>query len=189
MPRPLRIQAPHVLYHVDACAISDLYAFRIGADYLIFLEILAETIERYEWICHYYCVMGTHVHLFVETPKANLALGMQFLLSKYSRRFNRRYGRKGHLFRSRYFTELVERDEHLVEMPRYLARNPVRAGIVDRPQDWPWSSDRAYRGLEWVPEFLTTKLILSQFDSDPDVAKQRYAEFVDQEWRPFRRAA
>jgi hypothetical protein len=133
--------------------------------------------------------MGTHIHLVIETPEANIGRGMQFLLSSYSRRFNRRYDRSGHLFQSRYWTELIERDEHFVENTRYVARNPVRAGIVERPQDWPWSSDRAYRGLEPAPEFLTTERILGRFDPDPEVARRRYAEFVDQEWRPFRRAA
>lgn len=189
MARPHRVLAPHVIYHVTANATDDLRLFQIGGDWLLFLEILVETIGRYEWILHSYCLMGTHIHLLVETPKANLARGMQFLLSKYSRKFNRRYNRSGHLFVSRYWTELVRRDEHLVETARYIARNPVRAGIVAHTFDWPWSSDRATGGEDTVPEFLSVDLILAQFAENREIAQARYRVFVEQEWRPFRRAA
>jgi hypothetical protein len=98
---------------------------------------------------------------------------------KYSRWFNRKNGRKGHLFQERYKAILVEEDSYLLELIRYIHLNPVRAGIVDRPEDYPWSSHQAYLGCT-PPAWLTTEWVLSLFHSDVYQARRRLQEFVYQ---------
>ncbi len=104
---------------------------------------------------------------------------MQWLNGRYARRFNRRHKRKGHLFQGRFHSVLVEKETHLLELTRYVVLNPVRAGMVERPEEYRWSSYRATAGLEAAPEWLATEWILRQFGSDPGRARAEYAGFVD----------
>jgi REP element-mobilizing transposase RayT len=92
------------------------------------------------WVCLAFCVMPNHLHLLVRTPDPDLDVGMQLLLGRYARRFNDRHGRVGPLFAGRYGSKLVEHDDYLVWLLRYVARNPVRARLCEAPGDWPWSS-------------------------------------------------
>lgn len=102
MARPLRISFPGALYHVMARGNAQEDVFRDEVDYEAFLDLLARTIERYDWICHSFCLMTNHYHLVIETPRANLPNGMRQLNGLYAARFNRRHDRCGHVFQSRY---------------------------------------------------------------------------------------
>lgn len=112
----------------------------------MFLEVLSEVCERFNWECHAYCLMSNHYHLLIETPDANLSQGMRQLNGVYTQRFNRVHGRVGHVFQGRYKGILVEKDSYLLELARYIVLNPVRAGMVRSAKDWPWSSYRATCG-------------------------------------------
>ena len=103
--------------------------------------------ERFNWLCHAYCLMTNHYHLMVETPDGNLAKGMRQLNGVYTQRINRRHRRSGHVFQGRYTAVLSKCDAHLLELARYVVLNPVRAGMVDA-QAWRWSSYRATTGEE-----------------------------------------
>ncbi|HEU5163040.1 MAG TPA: hypothetical protein VFV54_07840, partial [Thermoanaerobaculia bacterium] len=113
------------------------------------------------------------------TPERTLSRGMQWLNGRYAQKFNKRHKRVGHLFQGRFHAELVEKQSHLLELARYVVLNPVRAGIVDRPEDYRWSSYRATVGLEAAPSWLTSSWIISQFGSDPARAIHSYVKFVD----------
>ena len=152
--------------------------YRGHADYEFFLETVAHTVERYGWICHAYCLLANHYHLVVETPQANLPRGMRQLNGLYARRFNLRHGRCGHVFQARYRAIVVEKESHLLTVCRYVERNPVRAGIVDDPGDYRWSSYRARVGLEPPPRFLTTDEVLAGFAPTRALAQARYCDFV-----------
>jgi REP element-mobilizing transposase RayT len=143
-----------------------------------FLSIFARAVARYEWLCHTYCLMDNHYHLLLEVPLGNLPIGMRHVNGVYAQRYNRRYERSGHLFQARYRSILVEKDAHLLSVSRYIVLNPVRAGIVQRPEDYPWSSYRATAGLECVSPFLTTDWLLSQFSSTRRLAQALYRAFV-----------
>jgi hypothetical protein len=123
--------------------------------------------------------MPNHYHLLVNTPKANLAHGMQALNCRYAKAFAMRRGRTGHLFERRYYDVLVERQEHLLEVARYVVLNPVRARHIDceNVAGWQWSSYRATAGLAPCPRFLTTDWLVAQFGPQA-VRRQRYREFV-----------
>jgi len=115
----------------------------------------------------------------VETPDGNLALGMRQLNGVYTQARNKRYNKTGHLFQGRYKAILIQKDTHLLEVCRYVVLNPVRARMVEKPEDWRWSSYRATAGRESPPPCLTTDWILGQFSRKRAKAEQEYRQFVD----------
>jgi hypothetical protein len=122
--------------------------------------------------------MTNHYHLLVETPDANLSRGMRQLNGVYTQHVNRTHDRVGHLFQGRYRAILVERDSYLLELARYVVLNPVRAGLVRAPGDWPWSSYRATAGEVPAPPFLATDWLLRAFADTREDAVAGYRGFV-----------
>jgi len=112
----------------------------------------------------------------IETPKANLSRGMRQLNGVYTQRFNRIHRRVGHVFQGRFSAILVEKDAHLLELCRYIVRNPVAAELVDDVSAWPWSSYRATAGVDYLPEFLSTSWLLDQFGGN----RKHYRKFVSE---------
>lgn len=147
-------------------------------DRRLFLRGLSEVVEECSWKSGAYCLMTNHFHLLVQTLEPNLAVGMHRLNSNYANYFNRRHDHVGHLFQSRYSSELIERESHLLETCRYIVLNPVRSRICRRPGRWPWSSYRATAGYESPPAFLAFDWVLGQFGTTPRQAALRYVEFV-----------
>jgi putative transposase len=136
MSRPLRIEIAGGTYHVTARGNSRLPIYKDATDGRVFLYTLGQVVSRFGWECLAYCLMRNHYHLVVGTPRPNLARGMRQLNGVYVQRFNRRHERGGSLFERRYGAVLIERDSHMLEVFRYVARNPVRAGLCARPESW-----------------------------------------------------
>lgn len=178
MARPLRIEFPGAVYHVTSRGNARRKVFLDDADRKAFLATLAWVVERFQWICHAYCLMDNHFHLLIETPESNLSRGMRQLNGVYTQRFNRRHRKVGHLFQGRFKAILVERDSYLLELARYVVLNPVRAKMVQAPADYAWSSYRPTLGLDAVPAALSTDWLLGQFARTKAVARQRYQAFV-----------
>jgi putative transposase len=179
VPRPPRLQIAGAAYHVSSRAVAQRPLFRDDGDRRRFLVLLGMVVTRHEWVCGAYCLMTTHYHLVVRTPKPDLALGMQSLNSCYAQEFNRRHGVEGHVFFRRYHSVLIEREAHVLELCRYVAMNPVRAGLCTRPEDWPWGSYRAALAHAPTPTFLSTHWLLEFFGRDPDAARHRLRAFVE----------
>ncbi len=178
MARPLRIKYPGAIYHVIARGNALQPIFSDDFDRLTFIDLLGSSFERYHWLCHAYCLMDNHYHLLVETPEGNLSEGMRQINGVYTRKFNRRHHRSGHLFQGRFRAIIVERDHYLLEVNRYISLNPVRSGLVSDPATYNWSSFPAMIGLHDKPSFLTREWILSQFGEHEDIAIQRFRDFV-----------
>jgi len=178
MARPPRLEFPGAVYHVTSRGNARQKVFFADADRALFLNTLAAVLRRYGWICHAYCLMANHYHLLIETPKANLSIGMRQLNGIYTQSFNRRHHRVGHLFQGRFKAILVEKESHLLELCRYIVLNPVRIKGNVTAQSWKWSSYRPTAGLASVPEFLSTEWILEQFGKKRMQAQSRYREFV-----------
>lgn len=179
MPRPLRLLAPEVLYHVVGQATGTDRLFVSAVDYRHFLSLLERVALRFRWRCFSYCLIGTHYHLMVETPEPSLARGMHRLNGMYAQAFNRRHGRSGHLFGDRYYSIQVEGEGHGLELVRYIALNPVRAGLCPSPERWPWSSYAATIGNATPPVFLESEEVLRWFSPRREAAIRRLRAFVE----------
>jgi REP element-mobilizing transposase RayT len=149
----LRLDVPGGVYHVIARGNERKAVFRDDLDREQYLIRLADCHRRFGLSVFAHCLMDNHVHLVLERGPVSLSRIMLTLQSSYAQWFNRRHGRVGHLFQGRYKSFLVEKERYLLALLRYVHENPVKAGLVKRPQDFRWSSDRCYRsgtGPDWL---------------------------------------
>lgn len=178
MTRPLRIELAGGVYHVTSRGDRRENIYFCDADRRAWLELLGKVCERFNWMCHAWCQMSNHYHIVVETVEGNLSQGMRQLNGVYTQHINSAYQRVGHVFQGRYKSILVEKESYLLELARYVVLNPVRAGIVDDPQQWSWSSYAAMTGEKQAPPWLQTDWILGQFDRNRGQAVMGYVDFV-----------
>jgi REP element-mobilizing transposase RayT len=180
MTRPLRLEYAGALYHVTSRGDRREDIFWDEADREMWLEVLAATCERFNWVVHSYCQMTNHYHLLVEAVDGNLSAGMRQLNGVYTQKINRRHQLVGHLFQGRYKAILVQKEAHLLELSRYVVLNPVRAGMVEIPEDWPWSSYAICIGDDIAPVWLNTDWLLLQFGTQRTNARRAFRQFVMQ---------
>ena len=180
MGRPLRIEYPGAVYHITSRGNERKTIFVSDEDRIKFLHILEDYHERYGILLHSYVLMDNHYHLILETPKGNLLKVMHGINSRYTGYFNRTYRRAGHLFQGRYKGILIDKDNYLIELSRYVHLNPVRAKAVDRPEKWRWSSYLAYINKEREKRWVEYASVLSRFGSDITTARRRYKRFVEE---------
>jgi REP element-mobilizing transposase RayT len=166
------------VYHVATRGNNKQPVFGDDNDRWLFLWRLRRVARVHNWICFAYCLMGNHFHLIVKIPDGGLSLGMQQLLSGYSRAKNQREGRCDHVFKQRFFSALFEYESHFYAACRYVALNPVEAGLCAKPEEWHWSSYGACAGVRFAPDFLAVDELLRLFGPDPDSARRRYISFV-----------
>ena len=177
MPRQPRAEFEGAIHHVFARGAARQDVFLDDADRRRYLALLDRTVSWMSWRCLTYCLMGNHMHLLIETPKPNLGRGMQRFHGEYAQRFNRRHARSGHLFQRRYEAVPIESDAQLFTVVRYIANNPVEAGLCDSPEAWPWSSHAAILHRTW-PRWLDVARLLariSEYGGDPH---RRYVDLV-----------
>jgi putative transposase len=178
MPRPPRLQVAGGLYHVTAKGNTGRVAFTDDVDRAHFLGLLSKVVRLYGWSCRSYCVLSTHYHLMFLTPQADIAAGMQYLNSRYAQWANWRREERGHIFEGRYGAVLVKSESHSLEAQRYITMNPVRAGIVRRPEDWPWGSYPALIGLRTPRGLLDVPAALADFGPSVVSARRRLRAFI-----------
>ena len=179
MARKPRIHYPGALYHVILRGNAGDPVFFDEADRYRFYLLLQEGTERFGFRVHAFCCMTTHIHLALQVGEIPLSRIMQNLSLRYTAWINRRRRRTGHVFQGRYKALLVDSDSYLLELVRYIHLNPVRAGVVRFAEDYPWSGQRAYLGLEVLP-WLSSDWTLSRFFPDLTKARRGYAEFVNE---------
>jgi putative transposase len=146
-------------------------------DRVAYLTLLGHVVERFRWRCLAFCLMRNHVHLLVETPVEVLGAGMHRLHGLYVQSFNKRHRRCGHLFQGRFRSVPIEGDAQLLEVARYIARNPVEAGLCRDAADWPWSS-HAVALASAGPAWLDTSRLMAYFGEDGGEPLRRHADFV-----------
>ncbi|MDA3913807.1 transposase [Oleiagrimonas sp.] len=179
MARPLRLEFAGALYHVTARGDRRESIYEDDTDRRDFLQVLGAVVKRFNWCLHAYCLMDNHYHLLVETPDGNLSKGMRQLNGVFTQHSNRRHHRIGHLFQGRFKAILVQKEAYLLELARYIVLNPVRARMVRRAGDWPWSSYRATVGASAATAGLSSDWILSAFGAKRAQATRAYQSFVD----------
>ena len=181
MARPLRIEYEGALYHITARGNERNPIYREEGDYQKFFDFLSELPQRYGILIHGYILMSNHYHLLVETPKGNITKVMHYLNTTYTGYFNKKYKRVGHLFQGRYKGILLEKERHLLSVSRYIHLNPVRAGLVKRPEEYRWSSYPDYIGRgEKEGMAITCDWILGQYSIDEAKARGLYKAFIDE---------
>jgi putative transposase len=178
MARPLRIEYEGALYHVTGRGNEQRKIFFSRRDYEKFKEYIAEALEKYGFILHGYVLMTNHYHLIIETPEKNLSKIMHYLNSSYTTYMNIKRKRSGHLLQGRFKSIVVDKDCYLLELSRYLHLNPVRANMVQKPGDYPYSSYGSYTTAAG-DKLVTTTTILNMIASKPDAAREKYRSFVE----------
>jgi len=178
MPRQLRIEYPGAFYHAYSRGNQKQAIFFSDEDRYFFLKILRDAHERLGMIAHLYCLMDSHYHLTLETPEANLSRIMHFINSAYSIYLNTKHGRCGHLFQGRFKAILVQADAYARTLAGYIHGNPVRKGIVERPEEYVWSSCQEYYGLRKPQSWLNTQVIISSFGGSIEAFKREHERYL-----------
>ena len=177
--RPLRIAYPGAFYHITSRGNERKDIFKSQKDREKFVSYLESATERYGALIHIFCLMTNHYHILMETPSGNLSQIMRHINGAYTTYFNVKRQRSGHLFQGRYKAILVDIDEYTKELSRYIHFNPVRAKMVDRPEEYRWSSYQYYIGHKKSPKWLATDFILGYFGNKHSVAQRGYRAFVE----------
>lgn len=176
--RQLRIEHPGAFYHVYSRGNQRQMVFLSDEDRYYFLKVLGDANEKFGMRFSAYCLMPNHYHLFAETPWGGLSKAMHLINTTYTVYFNKKHTRCGHLFQGRFKSILVEAETYAWELSRYVHLNPVRAGIVCLPEDYPWSSYRDYLGLRRSISWLDTSLVLGDSANLSKESRNCYAKFV-----------
>lgn len=179
MARPLRIEYPGAYYHVMNRGNRREDIFINDYDREKFLENLSILTERFSIKIHTYCLMTNHYHLLLETPEPNLSRAIKWLNGSYATYVNTKRKKGGHLFQGRFKSIIVEADEYLKHLSRYIHLNPVRAKLVKKLSDYKWSSYPAFTGKEKEPKWLETNWLLSCFGKNKKEGKKNYKNFVE----------
>jgi len=174
----LRIQYPDAWYHVMNRGRRGEFVFSEKRDYSVFIELLKETIDMWKVRVAAYCLMSNHYHLLIQTPDGNLSRCMRHLNGIYTQRFNRSHDCDGQLFRGRYKSILVDADSYLLELLRYIHRNPLEAGLVKELNKYAWSSHKGYISSSNKWDWLHKDFILSLFSRNRSERIKAYKEFV-----------
>lgn len=167
MPRVARGLVDGGIYHILNRGNGQQKVFHKDADYAAFLDLLGQTLERYEVDLYAYCLMPNHYHLVVKAVNSeDLSNGMRWFSTTHVRRYHKHYKTSGHLWQGRYKSFVIEDDDHLLTTVRYVEGNPVRARLVTSAIDWVWSSHRERR-----PEDTSEKSAVSGLDTREEKKK------------------
>jgi putative transposase len=177
MARKPRVHCPGALYHVISRGNQKQDIFLDDKDLQAFLSYLSEYKTRYPFHLYAYCLMKNHFHLLLGVEGTPLGKVMQSLLFRYTRYFNKRYGKVGHLFQGRYRAILCDKDAYLLKLVRYVHLNPIRAKVVTDPERYPWTSHLSYLGKA-KQGLVEEDFVLGQFGKKKSLARRRYRRFV-----------
>ncbi|MBU1918481.1 transposase [bacterium] len=177
MTRPLRIEYDGAWYHVMNRGCERRKTFLCDSHYNYFFSLLKEITNIYGIEIHAYSLMPNHYHLLIHTPKAGLSLPMKYLNGVYTQYYNRLTKRDGPLFKGRYKAILVDSNDYLTELIRYIHQNPVKAMLSKKAEDHKWTSHRLYL-KEAKNHWLNTNAILQEFGKQKSNARKNFDEFV-----------
>jgi putative transposase len=180
MARPLRPQFAGLIYHAMGRGNAKMNIYTDDLDRFRFLSILGKVTVKYEVDCWTSCLMPNHYHLILRTRKANISAAMRQLNGVYAQWWNKRHGRVGHMFQGRFKGQIIEDGSYLLRACRYVMLNPVRGGLCASPDQWPWSSYRAFAGLSPAPPYLEVDSLLQRLGGGhvADV-RSRFVEYVN----------
>jgi len=179
MARGRRLTAPGMLRHVMARGNGKMHIFLDDVDYTWFVHFLGEVVERFGLECWSYCLMPNHYHVTLRSNDPTISDPIRHLNGRYAQWWNHKYDRVGHVFQGRFKEQIVQRQDYLLALCRYIAMNPVRAGLVSRPEDWKWSSYATTIGIGPAQPFVASTIVLRQFgDDELSDLQSKFAKFV-----------
>ncbi|MGI5880031.1 MAG: REP-associated tyrosine transposase [Syntrophomonadaceae bacterium] len=182
MPRQQRLRSSSGYYHIMLRGNERKNIFNSDGDKQRFLEILFEKKQEGRFHMHAFCLMDNHIHLMISEGSEDIAKVMKRITVSYVYYFNKKYKRVGHLFQDRYKSEVVEQDSYVLSLARYIHQNPVKAGMVKRPDDYKWSSYNSYLNKDnYYRRMLDTDIVLGLFAIDREVAVEEYIKFMNEE--------
>ena len=179
MPRAARIDIPGLVYHITSRGVKRLPIFQDDADRQQFLRLLSRTRHEYPFQLHAYCLMTNHFHLLLQTVDHSLSKTMQYFKTAYAKWFNRQMGHVGHAFQGRFHSIPVQEDAYFTTVARYIHLNPVKAGLVKRPEDYPWSNYGRLLRAEADP-LVDPSMLLGYFGMDISKQREKYRLFVEE---------
>lgn len=190
MARPLRIQYPGAVYHVTCRGNERREIFRDDKDRKTFLEILSQSIEIYNIRLYSYILMSNHFHLLIETPFGNLGEFMRHFNITYTSYFNRRHKRVGHLYQGRYKSIVVDKDEYLSVLSRYIHLNPIRTKQVKGKageekieilMNYNWSSLPGYITKGKKEKIIDYEKVLDEYGGDNAKGRKAYEKRIKED--------
>lgn len=180
MPRIARRRGEFSTYHIILRGNEKKNIFLDSGDKERFLEILSKIKKRYNFSVYAYCLMDNHLHLIIYDNGNDISLIMKSLGVSYVMYFNKKYQRVGHLFQDRYKSQIVDDDNYLLELSKYIHNNPVKAGMVEDGADYRWSSFRQYVDGNFYEknDLLSMSKILGMFSGKQSFAQKEYYLYV-----------
>jgi len=180
MSRPLRIEYPDAWYHVMNRGRRGEVVFSDADDFAAFVRLLEQSVELWDIRISAFCLMSTHYHLLLQTPLANLSRVMRHINGVYTQYYNRAHGCDGALFRGRYKAILVEEEGYLLELVRYIHRNPLQAGVVSNLESYPWCSHVGYLSSAQKWDWLHKGHILTLLTVEVSNQLRTYKNYIAQ---------
>lgn len=170
------------VYHIVLRGINRQDIFYDDDDYQRFIETVQQMKAEEQFFVYGFCLMTNHVHLLIRENTDSISRIMSRIGTSYAYWYNRKYGRSGHVFQGRYSSECIEDDSYLLTAVRYIHNNPFKAGIVQRPEDYNWSSIHSYYGeREYPAGFTEPGMVLGIFREEPEKAMAGFKEFMEQD--------
>ena len=193
MARHLRIEFPGAIYHISCRMVGqwqdgNAFLFKDDSDRLRLLDRLADRVDQYSIRLYLFTLMSNHLHMVFETPEGNCSKFMQSLLTAYTVYYNLRHGRHGHLFDGRYKAKLVDGDEYLLALSRYVHLNPVKTGAMKEApieervrhlRRYRWSTYPSYIGRRKPFDFVDYEPMLGEMGGKRIQRPGRYRQFVE----------
>ena len=184
MPRPKRVQYPGAFYHVFNRGINKKSVYFSPNHYVYFLKLLEDVWKKYNFSVHAYCLMKNHFHLLIEIHDECLSDIMRSLISQFATHLNKNLNADGSVFKDRFKSILIDSNQYLLNVMRYIHLNPIKAKICQQPKHYKWSSFNNYLLTDPKHCFLTTSLILNYFKTPNEF--DYYHQFgIDKEIESF----
>lgn len=175
MPRTARKKSSTGIYHVIFRGINKQRIFEDDEDHFYFLDKLSSCQQKSGFELYAYCLMSNHIHLLLKEGHEDLGITFRRFGTSFVSWYNWKHHRIGHLFQDRFKSETVEDDSYFLTVLRYIHQNPLKAGVVKKMQEYPWSS---YREYSHKPVICNTEFALNFFSSDKYEAKKLWIKFV-----------
>lgn len=182
MPRHERSRSKSGYYHIMIRGNERKNIFLDDEDRLRFIKIIHDKKQDGGFFVHAFCLMDNHVHLMLSEGKEDVATVMKRINVSYVSYFNKKYRRVGHLFQDRFKSELIEDDAYVLALVRYIHRNPIKAGMVNMPEEYKWSSYLSFlEEDDYIGRIVDRDLILEMISEDRERAEKQFTAYMNEE--------